>query len=179
MMDGATFVFAGVALVIGVGIGLALGRRKGSDVAAAPAPTATPSAPPPPVVLREANADAALQVLGILQREARFVDFLEEDVSKFSDAEIGAAARVVHTGAKKALHEHFVLKPVRTEPEGSKVTLPKGFAAAEVKVTGNVHGEPPFAGTLQHRGWKVTEVKLPRLSAEHDAKVVAPAEVEL
>jgi len=130
-------------------------------------------------VLKEAGPDAALQLLGLLQRDGRFVDFIEEDVVGFSDVEIGAAARVVHEGCRKVLREHFHIEPVRTEPEGSRVTLEKGFNASAVRVTGNVVGESPFTGTLTHRGWRATEVKLPKLVAEHDARVLTPAEVDL
>lgn len=134
---------------------------------------------PKTVVLREATPDAALQLLALLQREGRFVDFVEEDMSSFSDAEIGGAARVVHDGCKKALKEHFTIEPARTEAEGAKVTLEKGFDASRVRLTGKVAGEPPFTGTLAHRGWRVSEVRLPKMSEGHDATVVAPAEVEL
>ncbi len=131
------------------------------------------------VVLREAGPEAALQLLALLQREGRFVDFLEEDVSSFSDAQIGAAARVVHDGCRKALREHLPAEPVRSEEEGAKVTLAKGFDAARVRLTGNVTGEPPFRGTLAHRGWQVKEVRLPRMTEGHDATIIAPAEVEV
>lgn len=163
--------------------------REGAPVLPADAEKAKPEekeakekkreAPPKAVVLKEPTPDAALQLLGILQREGRFVDFLEEDISGFSDTEVGAAARVVHDGCAKALHEHFDLSPVRTEEEGSKITLADGFDAAEIRLTGNVVGEPPFKGSLQHRGWRVTEVKLPKLTEEHQVKVIAPAEIEL
>lgn len=136
-----------------------------------------PAAPPP--VLREASPDAALQLLALLQREGRFVDFLEEDVAGFADAQVGAAARVVHEGCRKALREHVPMEPVRSEDEGASVTLEKGFDARAVRVTGNVTGEPPFRGTLAHRGWRAKEVKLPRMAEGHDATIVAPAEVEL
>ena len=68
---------------------------------------------------------------------------------------------------------------MRSEPEGSRITLPAGFDAAAVRLTGNVVGQPPYAGSLSHRGWRVTEVRLPQLAERHDARVVAPAEVEL
>ena len=74
---------------------------------------------------RRPSTDAALQLLALLQREGRFVDFLEEDVASFADADIGAAARVVHAGCRKALREHVKLEPVRTEEEGARVTLPE------------------------------------------------------
>jgi hypothetical protein len=135
--------------------------------------------PAKPVVLREATPDAALQLLALLQREGRFVDFVFEDVSGFSDADIGAAARVVHDGCKKALAEHLDIEPVRTEDEGAKVTLDKGFDAARVRLTGNVTGEPPFTGTLSHRGWRCARIELPKLAEGHDATVLAPAEVEI
>ena len=134
---------------------------------------------PKPVVLKEPTPDAAAQLLGILQREGRFIDFLEEDMSSFSDAEIGAAARVVHEGCRKALHEHFDLGPIRTEEEGAKITVEEGFDASAIRLTGNVVGKPPFEGALQHKGWRVSKIKLPKLTEEHDAKVLAPAEVEL
>jgi len=137
-----------------------------------------PKASPPPK-LREAPTDAALQLLGLLQREGRFIDFVREDVSSFSDAEIGAAARVVHDGCARALAEHLEISPVRSEPEDARVTLDVGFAATGVRVSGNVRGEPPFTGTLRHRGWRAANVRLPQLAEGHDVSVLAPAEVEL
>ncbi len=159
--------------------------RSGAPMAASPAPVAAPtpapaSAPQPaPVVLKQATPDAALQLLGLLQRDARFVDFVEEDVANYSDADIGAAARVVHGGCRTVLREHFTIRPVRDEAEGSRITLPEGFDATAVRVTGNVVGKAPFTGSLSHRGWRVEEIRLPRLAESHDAKVIAPAEVEL
>lgn len=150
-----------------------------SDGAAAPAPAAAPVAAPPAPVLREASPDAALQLLALLQREARLIDFAGEDLAGYADAQIGAAARLVHDGCAKVLREHFTLLPVRDEAEGSRVTLPAGFDAASVRPTGNVVGQPPFTGTLSHCGWRATEVRLPRLAEKHDARVLAPAEVEL
>lgn len=132
-----------------------------------------------PVEKPVATDTAALQLLGLLQREARFVDFIQEDVAPYTDAEIGAAARVVHGGCRKVLREHFALAPVRSEAEGSRVTLPAGFDAAAVRLTGNVVGQAPFTGTLGHRGWQVTEVKLPQLTDPQAARVLAQAEVEL
>ena len=122
---------------------------------------------------------AALQLLGLLQREARFVDFVQEDVAGYTDAEIGAAARVVHDGCRKALREHLTLEPVRPEAEGSRVTLPPGFDATAVRVSGNLVGQPPFTGTLAHRGWRAADVRLPQLTDDKAAAVIAQAEVEL
>jgi hypothetical protein len=129
--------------------------------------------------LTEANPDAALQLLGLLQQEARFLDFIGEDVSQYSDTDIGAAARVVHDGCSKIIKQHFDVMPVRTDKENSRVTLQKGFDASENRITGNIVGKPPFTGTLLHRGWRAVKVDLPRLAPGHDVNVLAPAEIEL
>jgi hypothetical protein len=149
--------------------------------APAPAPMPVPAAAPAPVPvqLREATPDAALQLLTLLQREARLIDFAHENLAAYADADIGAAARVVHEGCARVLKDHFTIAPVRTEAEGARVTLEEGFDAASVRLTGNVVGKAPFKGTLSHRGWKATDVRLPQLAKEHDARVLAPAEVEL
>lgn len=148
--------------------------------APAPAPVAPPvPAPPPAPVVKVATPDAALQLLGLLQREARFVDFIQEDVAAYSDADIGGAARLVHTGCRKVLQEHFTLVPARGEAEGSRVVLEAGFDASSVRLTGNVVGQAPFRGTLRHPGWKATDVRLPRTTEGHDPHVIAAAEVEL
>ncbi|MCO4864492.1 DUF2760 domain-containing protein [Cupriavidus sp. WGlv3] len=150
--------------------------------APAPAPAAAPVSAPvaePAPALKEASPVAALQLLGLLQRDARFVDFVEEDIARYADAEIGAAARLVHDGCRAVLREHFTIRPVREEAEGSRVTLADGFDASAVRLTGNVVGSAPFHGAISHRGWKVEEVRLPRLAERHDASVIAPAEVEL
>jgi Domain of unknown function (DUF2760) len=129
--------------------------------------------------LKEANSDAALQLLALLQREARLIDFTQENLGSYSDADIGGAARVVHEGCCKVLREHFTITPLRQEPEGSRVTLNEGFDARAIRLTGHVVGVAPFQGTLGHRGWRATEVRLPQLAERHDATVLAQAEVEL
>ena len=165
--------------------------RNGETIAPAaaprtPAPAAAPVAKPAPVpapapapAIEEASPQSALQLLGLLQRNARFVDFVEEDIANYGDADIGAAARLVHEGCRATLREHFTIRPVRTEAEGSRVTIAEGFDATAIRLTGNVVGAAPYNGTISHRGWRVEDVKLPKLVKTHDAKVIAPAEVEL
>jgi len=134
---------------------------------------------PEPLILKESTPDAALQLLGLLQKEARFIDFIKEDIAAYSDADIGVAARVVHEGCNKALNEHFTLAPIRSEQEGGKITLPQGFDASSVRLTGNIVGSAPFTGTLIHKGWQVTNIRLPKLTQGHNANILAAAEVEL
>jgi hypothetical protein len=136
---------------------------------AAPEPGSAASGPEPEA--------AAVQTLGVFQREGRFVDFLMEDLDGFSDAEIGATVREVHRGCRKALQEHFDLGPVRTEDEQTLVDVETGYDPARIRLTGNVSGSPPFSGVLKHKGWEATDVRLPR--ARRGDRVVSPAEVEV
>jgi hypothetical protein len=131
----------------------------------------------PPDTTRAASSDGALQLLSLLQREGRFVDFVEQEITAFSDADIGAAARLVHEGCRRALHAHGRIVSVRTEAEGAPLTLQQ--ASADVKLVGNVAGSAPFRGVLRHRGWRVEELTLPQAIGSHDPKLVAPAELEL
>ncbi len=134
---------------------------------------------PEPVILKEYTPDAALQLLNLLQKEARFIDFIKEDITAYNDADIGVAARVVHEGCNKAINEHFSLAPIRTEQEGSNITVPVGFDASAIRLTGNIVGAAPFSGTLVHKGWQATEVRLPKLTQGHNPNIVAAAEIEL
>jgi hypothetical protein len=124
-------------------------------------------------------ATSALQLLSLLQREGRLVDFLQQDITAFSDVDVGAAARVVHAGCRKALWAHADVEPVFKQAEGARVEVARGFDADEVKLVGDVRGEPPYAGVLRHRGWRATKLELPQIVGVHDARVLAPAEVEL
>lgn len=132
-----------------------------------------------PEVEPEVEPTAALQLLSILQREGRFIDFVQEDMSGFGDAEIGAAARVVQEGCKRALAEYVEVLAIRGEAEGDAVTLEEGYDAQATRITGNVAAKPPYKGVLAHHGWRVTRIALPRLAESHDAHIVAPAEVEV
>lgn len=154
--------------------GRALRLEQGELASAVPV-----SEQPKPAALRETLPESALQLLSLLQQEGRFVDFLEENVTAYSDAEIGGAARVVHEGCRKVVRDYLRIEPVRTEAEGERLTLAAGFDPATVRLTGNVVGQPPFSGTLMHRGWRVAEIKLPKLAEGHDVRVLTPAEVEL
>ena len=141
-----------------------------------------PSLPRTPEPERErgtADATRALQLLGLLQREGRFVDFLQQDVEGFSDPEVAAAARVVHDGCRRALRSHGSIEPVRSEEEGTQIEVVADYDSNAIKLTGNVAGSAPFRGTLRHRGWRAIGFELPRPVGDHDATVLAPAEVEL
>jgi hypothetical protein len=141
-------------------------------------------APPGPVQAQTRPPSAtepqsALQLVALLQQRGRLIDFLKEDITGYTDQEVGAAARLVHQGCRQTLEECLAVRPVRAEAEGASVTLAAGFDASSVRLTGNVVGKAPFTGVLIHRGWQATSVRLPQVTAGYDLKILAAAEVEL
>jgi len=146
--------------------------------AALPSPAAP--APVAPVAPTAPARSEALNLLALLQREARLVDFLKENIAAYSNDQIGAAVRDVHRDASAVLERVFSLRPVLTEAEGSSVQVPAGADAGRVRLVGNVTGQPPYHGALRHAGWEATKLELPQWSGSGaSARVVAPAEVEL
>jgi hypothetical protein len=146
----------------------------------APAPQVSVIPPPAPEPPAEKTAEAEIVAFfALLQEKGRLVDFLMEDLASYEDAEIGAAARVVHEGCKQVLQEHFKIHPISVAEEGSQITVPAGFAADEYRLVGKLSGDPPFTGRLVHKGWKTDTVKLPRLVDARRLPAIAPAEVEL
>jgi hypothetical protein len=120
---------------------------------------------------------AALRMLALLQAEARLVDFLMEDIQELPDAQIGQAVREVHKKAQAALKQHAVIEQVLPGREDETVTVPKGFDPSAIRVVGNVTGEPPFTGQINHPGWRVKELKLAAPPEGADEFVLQPAEV--
>ena len=127
----------------------------------------------------EIREQTVVQVLGLLQREGRLVDFLQEDIEPYEDAQIGAAVREVHRGCRTVLKDALGLTPVLDAKEGTEVEVDEDFDPASIKLVGNVHGEPPFRGVLRHCGWRIEEIRLPSRTGTVNSNVIAPAEVEV
>jgi Domain of unknown function (DUF2760) len=146
-----------------------------------PAPTAAPSVSPLKEVQPPASEDfdRAVQMLALLQRDGRLIDFLAENISAYPDVQLGAAVRTIHDTCRQVLDQYVKLEPVLDSEEDQPVTVQAGFDPAAIKLIGNVTGEPPVRGLLRHKGWRVKEVSLPPLPLATGRMVVAPAEVEL
>jgi len=168
----------GATLVLGLVALAAIVVRRGPDTKARGAEAARPMPTAAPAPQAEAEI---VSFLALLQEKGRLVDFLMDDINAYDDAQVGAAARVVHTGCKAALQEHFQIHPLRPENEGSTVQVAAGYAADEYRLVGRISGQAPFSAILVHRGWKTDQVKLPRIlrSAADRLPTIAPAEVEL
>jgi hypothetical protein len=156
-------------------------RQAAGSAAPAPVQIAPESrgAPEPGPVAEADPSASALKLLELLQREGRFLDFLAEDLNAYSDAQIGAAVRAIHAGCRKALEGRLELERILPGEEGQEVTVPSGFDANEIRLTGDVRGAGPYHGTLQHPGWRVRKLVLPSGSEATPPRVLAPAEVEI
>jgi len=150
---------------------LGLSRRS----AANPASPSKPGASATPVVK---SSDGALQILGILQRDSRLIDFLMEDIASYSDDQVGAAVRELHNQCRDSLTRYLTLQPVIDSVEGTFTQAPSKDPNV-VKFIGNVPAAPPPGGILRHKGWRAVKVELPNLGAKQDPAVLAPAEIEI
>ncbi|MDX2151262.1 MAG: DUF2760 domain-containing protein [Bryobacteraceae bacterium] len=145
----------------------------------APAKAASPAAAAAPAVR---TSDGALQMLGILQRDSRLIDFLMEDIAAYSDDQVGAAVRSLHESCRDSLKRYVTLGPVIDGVEGTFTQVTGALAKDPnaLKLLGNV---PPDGkangGTLRHRGWRANKIDLPALAAKQDPAIVAPAEIEI
>jgi len=129
--------------------------------------------------LETVSVDGAYQLLQLMQQEARFIDFIQEDISTYSDAEVGAASRLIHQGCAKVMNANFEIETVSKQEENARVEIPTGYNNKEFKLEGRIEGEGPFTGTLIHPGWKVVTHHLPKVSNTLDMNILAPAEVEI
>jgi hypothetical protein len=146
----------------------------------APKPAVAEAMKPTPAAIPQNQAQAeVVTLLGIFQEKGRFIDFLMEDITPYSDADVGGVARAVHQGCKEVLSEHFHIEPISSEGEGATITVPAGYAADEFRLVGNLAGEAPFSGKVVHKGWKTTSVKLPRVLKTDRLPAIAPAQVEV
>jgi hypothetical protein len=133
----------------------------------------------PEVEKPEESTDRAIQMLAILQRDGRLIDFFSEDIAPFSDAQIGAAVRDLHQSCKQTIERYVKLEPIIASEEGEPVTVDQPIDPAAIKLIGNVTGKAPLKGLLRHRGWRAIQVQLPPLASGDGRSVIAPAEVEI
>ena len=147
----------------------------------------------------------ALALLTLLQERGRLIDFLMEDITAYGDAQVGAAARIIHQGCRKVLQECFSLAPITESKEGQKISLgtlqkelmepndtgaghddgTSAFAAL-YRLIGRVPDRAPLQleGTLVHRGWKAKQLHVPKRVQSLEAPapfhhVVVPVEIEV
>lgn len=178
-------LFAGAAIALASG---ALGFTM-SPTSSQPAPTpeAKSEPEPQPAVIPPAPEPApkgiptdGLVLVSQLQEKGRFLDFLMDDISAYPDAQVGAAARVIHQGCKGVITTAFAPQPVSSSPEGTQISLEADYNTHNYRVSGELSGEAPYTVTLQHKGWKPTQCILPEFQgtlSSPNEYTFAPAQV--
>lgn len=182
------FVPASVLLFILIALLTALSlRRSFASVKAPKAGKAAKAPSPKPDQVKaeverqalEINQRLYLHLVTVLQKEGRLLDFFSEDLSQYNDGQIGSAVRNIHESCKKALRNHVDPQAVLEQNEGEEITVDKDFDPNVIKLVGNVTGQPPFEGVVQHRGWRARKLALPTFSGQQTPDIIAPAEVEV
>lgn len=126
-----------------------------------------------------ASDPSHLRLLALLQQSGRVIDFFKEDISTFSDAQVGAAARKIHQDCSHSLEELVTIRPVVDENEGMPIQIPVGYDPAQLKIVGQVRGDLPLNGIVRHRGWKAHKRSLPKKVGEQSSDIICPAEIEV
>lgn len=162
------------------------GGRLSDEVARAHgySPAAKKTAPAKAPAPQRTTADGAVQMLAILQRDARLVDFLLEDISSYTDEQVGAAVRNMHDQCRESLDRYVRLAPVIDGVEGTFTRIDTAASYAKdpsaLKLIGNVPADGKVSGgILRHKGWKAERMELPALPSSQNAAIVAPAELEV
>ena len=133
----------------------------------------------PKVTKKEKVEPSHLRLLKTLQQSGRLIDFLKEDISAYTDAQVGAVVRKLHASCGEAVEDMITVRAIYEESEGCEVKIPQGYDPSEVKVVGNVTGEGPYTGRLVHKGWKAHKISLPKQVGEINEAVLCAAEVEV
>ena len=126
----------------------------------------------------EKNIDGVF-LLSLFQKQGRLVDFLQQDIASFSNAEVGEAARVVHGGCARILGDYFTMEAIRNEEEGALVSVDANYNLSEITLTGNLRGSAPYRGELLHHGWKISDQHPPEQLDPKARFIVQPAEIEV
>lgn len=122
----------------------------------------------------------AITLLSVLQREARLIDFMMEDINNYQDAQIGAAVRDVQKKSKDVLQKMFAIEPNSSQTEGQAIVVPENFDQGQYNLSGKISGKGPYNGKVEHAGWKVTKTELPLWNGTiNSIKIIAPIEVEV
>jgi hypothetical protein len=142
---------------------------------AAGEPPSKPAEPPPEQKPAEPR-NPAVTLLATLQREARLVDLVREDLDQYSDAQVGAAARpcLQQTGA--VLERVLGLQPLLDASEGDSVQVGEHPSPTRYQWLGESSAS---TGKLVHHGWQATRVELPTWTGDaDDAGVIAAAQIQ-
>ena len=110
-------------------------------------PAKAPAKPEPKPAKKSPVRSDALNLLESLQREARLIDFLQESLAGYDDAQVGAAVRDLHRQSAAVLERMFALKPIETAPEGATTEVGEGFDPGRIHLAAISTARRPSAAS--------------------------------
>ena len=115
--------------------------------------------------------EGSYALLSLMQKEARFLDFVQEEIEELPDAQVGAVCKRIHKDLKKLFKDFLKIEPVFDSRENETVSIAEGFEPSEIQLSGEIDKKPPFKGILKHKGWMVDSLNLPKRSASARTKI--------
>lgn len=168
------------SLLLAVGMAARFAIQYPRTIPASPGNEAIPDpVRPDPEELGEQSARfACASLLAQLQEKGRFIDFVMEDVSKATDTQLGAVARVVHQGCSEVIRSVVSVEPIRNEPEGAQIPIPTSAERNQYRIQGDLNSAA--AAKILHRGWRIQEYRLSRPAdpTNSEPPVLAPAQIK-
>ena len=122
---------------------------------------------------------SAKQLLSILQKKGRLIDFLSQNLDHYNDEQVAKVARVIHDQCKKTLHTYCDIKPIYTAAENTEIMLDMSYDKYSIELTGNVNMKEKMKGKIIHQGWKIEKIMLPNITTDANLNILQPAEVEV
>lgn len=143
-------------------------------------PTVTRDAPitkPPPTQSSPAQ-NPAITLLATLQRDARLIDLIYENLDQYQDAQVGAAARPCLKQCRQSLDRILKIEKLVTAAENDTITVPADAAVSRFRWIGESSSSKTSTAKLVHPGWQAASIQLPQWSGQaEDAEIIAPAQV--
>lgn len=161
-------------------IAILLDAPTGTLVEQPPAVTVTrdvPKTAPPPTPSLPAQ-NPAITLLATLQRDARLIDLIYENLDQYQDAQVGAAARPCLKQCRQSLDRILKIEKLVAAAENDTITVPADAAVSRFRWIGESSSSKTSTAKLVHPGWQAASIQLPQWSGQaEDAEIIAPAQV--
>jgi len=127
--------------------------------------------------------NSAITLLATLQRDARLIDLIQEDLDQYQDAQVGAAARPCLKQCRQSLDRILRIEKLIDANENDTVNVPATASAGRYRWIGESSSTDATSietipAKLIHPGWQAVSVELPQWNGNaDDAQIIAPAQV--
>lgn len=136
-----------------------------------------------PIATKDEDDTSIVTFISMLQEKGRILDFAMDDIEKYSDEEVGRVARVVHQGIRDVFVSTTGVRPLHKGLEGEVIKINENDDFSMYKMLGTGTGNPPFSGTVVHRGWIAEKLVIPKSSLKSStnsaSKIIQAVEIEV